>query len=70
MVLKVGDADMDTLREETKARLLATKGYRLKTEVRLLRDAIFWVGCKRLKNTCMRLRGRSVFTLPRQDVKN
>ena len=37
-VVKVGDADMDTLREETKARLLATKGYRLKSEHRLLCD--------------------------------
>ena len=44
MVLKVGDADMDTLREETKARLLATKGYRLKTEVRLLRDECHILG--------------------------
>ena len=44
MVLKVGDADMDTLREETKARLLATKGYRLKTEVRLLRDELHILG--------------------------
>ena len=45
MVLKVGDADMDTLREETKARLLATKGYRLKSELRLLCDE-----CEILRN--------------------
>ena len=36
MVLKVGDADMDTLREQRAARLLAAEYYRLKSKHSLL----------------------------------
>ena len=53
MVLKVGDADMDTFREQRAARLLAAEYYRLKSKHSLLCNE------SRILNNLLERRGRS-----------